>query len=409
MQKIMKVKTRMKQIYIIALICGIQLLSIRGFSQLLDSEHKIRTIVIDPGHGGKDSGALGMKSKEKDIVLAVSLKVGKYIEDKIPDVKVIYTRKTDVFIPLHERSKIANDANADLFISIHANSNPNTKAYGSETFAMGLHKTDENLEVAKKENSVIVYEENYEIKYEGFDVNDVESYIMLSLMQDTYLEQSLNAASFVQNQFRERAKRKDRGVKQAGFLVLWETSMPSILIELGFVSNPTEEKYLMSEQGQDYLASAVYRAFRDYKNYIEGVDPQKPNNAIPPATNNQVSPTNNNSEKVKSEVTDSVKEVPEQEEITKPTNLSDITYRVQILYSENPIRLNDSVFKDFNDVEELRIDGKYKYVVGSKNDYNEAVEYSKWVKSRHPDAFVVAVSGGKIIPLSKALEYSKNN
>ena len=418
MQKFFKGMYRNKISVTVLIVSILQMSSFTGFAQIDDNHGKIRTIVIDAGHGGKDSGARGKNSNEKDIVLDVALLAGKYIEEKFPDVNVIYTRKTDVFIPLHERSKIANDANADLFISIHANANPNPKAYGSETYALGLHKTKENLEVAKKENAVIVFEENYESKYEGFDPNDVQSYIMMSVMTDIYLEQSLHAASFVQTQFRDRVRRKDRGVKQAGFLVLWETGMPSILIELGFVSNPTEEKFLLSEQGQDYLASAIYRAFKEYKVYIESgsvsseqfageITTPSPQTEPVEETDTDPSPTpvepaiivasTNTSAPIDSEPTTS--------EIKKSNA---IKYKVQILYSANPINLDDQTFKDFNDVEEISVNGKYKYLVGAKDNYNEAVEYSKWVKSRHPDAFIVAVLDGKIIPLSEALELTKN-
>ncbi len=422
MQKIFKRNKRMTFVRAGIVICLFHLIAFFVVCQEIDEDrHKIRTVVIDAGHGGKDSGAVGEFSKEKDIVLTIALLAGKYIEEKIPDVKVIYTRTTDVFIPLHERAKIANDSSADLFISIHANSNPNRNPFGTETFAMGLHKTDNNLEVAKKENSVIVYEEDYEAKYEGFDPNDIESYIMISLMQDTYLEQSLTAASFVQNQFRERAKRKDRGVKQAGFLVLWQTSMPSILIETGFLSNKNEEKYLASKQGQDYLASAIFRAFRDYKTYIEGEAPEKvlQKKEVPPSI-----PTVNKQQETSppSGVPDTVKKsekvTPQETEVTqnntersKTVHLTDsnIVFKVQILYSENKVDLNDKIFIDFNDVQEINANGKYKYVVGAKTNYSDAIEYSKWVKSRHPDAFVVAISKGKIIPLSEALEIIKTN
>lgn len=410
MQKFFTGTNRFKTVILFAAIFCIQSVFFSGFAQFVENQSKIHTIVIDAGHGGKDSGALGEKSKEKDIVLKVSLLAGKYIEERFPDVKVIYTRKTDVFIPLHERSKIANDANADLFISIHANAVSNTKVYGSETFALGLHKTDENLEVAKKENSVIVYEENYEAKYEGFDPNDVESYIMMSLMADTYLDQSLHAADLVQTQFRERVRRKDRGVKQAGFLVLWETGMPSILIELGFVSNPTEEAFLLSNQGQDYLASAIFRAFRDYKTFIEGETPDQglANNhntetstgeleLKPDSTANKATASTDDSDTRANSATNT-----DNGEISMDT--SDILYKVQIIYSNKQLPLNDKAFDDFNDVQEIKANGSYKYVVGSKKDYQEAVEYSKWVKSRHPDAFIVAVMGGKIIPLSQALQ-----
>lgn len=365
---------------------------------------------------------MGSYAKEKDIVLAIALKAGKYIEEKLPGVKVIYTRTTDVFVPLDERAKIANDAKADLFISIHANSNPNKRPYGTETFAMGLHKTDGNLEVAKKENSVIVYEDNYEAKYEGFDPNDIESYIMMTLMQDTYLDQSLTVASLVQDQFRQRAMRYDRGVKQAGFLVLWKTSMPSILIETGFVSNKSEEKFLSSEQGQDYLASAIFRAFRDYKALMEGNAPELAHKV----EEKKVEETTKVEEKeVGTDTDEKLVETPRQEApVQKPrpqttetdaepisgqTPKREISFKVQILYSENKVDLNSDLFKDFNDVEEISYNGKYKYVVGSKPTYAEAIEYSKWVKNRHPDAFIVAVSNGKIIPLSEATLPKKTN
>ncbi|MFC2104763.1 N-acetylmuramoyl-L-alanine amidase [Bacteroidota bacterium] len=200
----------------------------------IEEKYSLKTIIIDAGHGGRDDGTSGRKAKEKDIALTIAIKLGTYIEENIPDVKVIYTRTTDVFVPLNERANIANKNKADLFISIHLNGNKNTRAYGTETYAMGLHKTDGNLEVAKIENSAILFEEDYTTKYEGFDPNSAESYIMFSFLQNTYLEQSLNYASFIENEFETRALRKSRGVKQAGFLVLWKTTMPSVLIEAGF-------------------------------------------------------------------------------------------------------------------------------------------------------------------------------
>ncbi len=386
--------------------------------------NKIRTVVIDPGHGGKDPGALGKHSKEKEIVLAISLKAGEYIKEHFPDVNVLYTRDKDTLIALNERPKIANEANADLFISVHANWNKNPKAYGSETYVMGLHKTQGNLEVAKKENSVITYEENYEMKYEGFDPNDVESYIMISIVQDTYLDYSLTAASLVQNQFKERVKRKDRGVKQAGFWVLWKTSMPSILIETGFISNENEEAFLLSEQGQDYLASAIFRAFRDYKKRIEGnagpiIAPVAEENTTSDQAQGSViedSTTEEKSQKEKKAEAIKLGEDKKTKTIQQPvihtesaTNTNDQTkFKVQILNSENQVSLSNELFKDFNDVEEIATTDTYKYVVGSANSYKEALEYSKWVKSRYPDAFIVAVSQGKIVPLSDALKETKN-
>jgi len=226
-------------------------------------------VVIDAGHGGKDPGAVGATSREKNINLAVALKAGKYINENLKDVKVIYTRKDDTFIGLAERAEVANRNKADIFISIHSNAISDKRFTGAETYVLGQSMDDANLQVAMKENSVITFEQDYQTKYEGYDPNSVESFIIFSLMQNTYLKQSTEFATMIQNQFRDRVGRKDRGVRQAGFVVLWRTTMPSVLIELGFISNPDEEKYLNSVQGQDYLASAIFRAFRDYKQTID--------------------------------------------------------------------------------------------------------------------------------------------
>lgn len=223
-----------------------------------------KVVVIDAGHGGKDPGAQGKHSDEKDITLAVALKVGHYLEQNVDNVKVIYTRKTDVFVPLNERADIANRNNADLFVSIHVNSTDDKRVHGAETYVMGLHKSKDNLDIAIKENSVILLEKDYKNKYNDFDPTSPEAYIVLNLYQNEYLDMSLDLAEKIQTQFRERAKRKDLGVRQAGFLVLWRTTMPSVLIEIGFISNPTEERYLNSQYGQDIIASAIYRAIRDY-------------------------------------------------------------------------------------------------------------------------------------------------
>ena len=232
-------------------------------------KNTIRTVVIDAGHGGKDPGALGRNAKEKDIALDVALKLGALIEDNVKDVKVLYTRKSDVFVELHERAAIANQAEADLFISIHVNANSNAVPYGTSSHVLGLHRTGENFDVAVRENSVILLEEDYETRYQGFDPTSLESYIIFSVMQNTYLKHSIEFASYVQDQFRDRSKRKDRGVVQQGLLVLAQTSMPGVLIETGFISNPEEEKFLITEYGQDLIASAIYRAFKRYKQRIE--------------------------------------------------------------------------------------------------------------------------------------------
>lgn len=225
-------------------------------------------VVIDAGHGGKDPGSIGSRVKEKDITLSIALKVGDYLKANVKNVDVAYTRKTDTLIALSDRAKIANKLEADLFVSIHANSVSNKAVYGTETYVMGLHKSNDNLEIAKLENAVILYEKDYKNEYSGFDPNSTESYIVLNLYQNAYLDMSLKLAEKVQKQFKDRAGRKDLGVKQAGFLVLWQTTMPCVLIEVGFISNKSEETFLMSQYGQDIIASAIYRAIRDYLNEL---------------------------------------------------------------------------------------------------------------------------------------------
>lgn len=230
---------------------------------------RITTVVIDAGHGGKDPGAMGKHSKEKDITLAVALKTGHYIEKYLPDVKVIYTRKDDRFVPLYKRAEIANKNKADFFISIHCNANKSSGPFGAETYVMGLHKSKANLDVAMMENASIMFEDNAGTTYDGFDPSLPQSYIQFTLFQSEYLDQSLQLAYDIQRQFKDRVGRRDRGVHQAGFLVLWKTAMPGVLVELGYLSNPTEEKFLLSEKGQVYLASAIYRAFKEYKQEFE--------------------------------------------------------------------------------------------------------------------------------------------
>lgn len=332
--------------------------------------YRVTTVVIDPGHGGRDPGALGKRCKEKDIALAISLKLGKYIEQNFNDVKVIYTRDRDVFVELDKRAEIANGNNADLFISIHANGLSNSRVYGAETFVMGLHTNERNLEIAMKENAVITLEEDYTNRYQGYDPHSAESFIIFNLMQNKHLEQSLHFASYVQNQFSERARRYDRGVKQAGFIVLWMTTMPSALIEVGFVSNPQEEAYLMSEQGQDYLASAIFRAFRDYKHSIESREEMAFSQA-------------------------------------EALSRKEIRYKVQVAASGKRISLDHEMFRGFSHVEEFTVNGLYKYAVGEETDYRRIVEYSQSVKERFPDAFVIAVRDTMVIPLSEALRQTE--
>ncbi len=236
--------------------------------------YRIKTVVIDPGHGGHDSGCLGSSSKEKHVALEIALKLGKQIEQTYPDVKVIFTRKTDVFIPLHERADIANRNHADLFICVHLNSG-NKVAYGAETYVMGLHKTEDNLNVAKRENASILLEDDYKTQYDGFDPNSPEANIIFSLYQNQFMHQSLSFASKIQDQFEEYAGRNNRGVKQAGFLVLYKTAMPSVLIESGFLTHDMEEKYLDSDKGESTIATSIFRAFREYKIDMESTNEER--------------------------------------------------------------------------------------------------------------------------------------
>ncbi|MGB1206665.1 MAG: N-acetylmuramoyl-L-alanine amidase family protein [Chitinophagales bacterium] len=231
--------------------------------------YTINRVVIDAGHGGKDNGCSGKHTKEKGITLAIALKLGKYIEENIPNVKVIYTRKKDFFVELHERAALANRNNADLFISVHCNAS-SPSAYGTETYVMGVDKSRENLDVARRENAVVLLENDYKEKYDGFDLDNPENEIIFSLYQNAYLDQSIQLAAFIEDQFKTRAKRHSRGVRQESFLVLYKTAMPSVLVETGFLTNGKEEKYLKSEAGQTYVASAIFRAFKEYKETLEG-------------------------------------------------------------------------------------------------------------------------------------------
>lgn len=257
---------------IIFFLCFPLLLLLGSFNTSGIKQYKVRKVVIDAGHGGKDPGTHGRFSNEKDVTLAIALELGRTIKKYLEDVEVIYTRTTDEFIPLDQRAEIANKNDADLFISIHANALHSHSVYGTETYVMGPHTFEGNLEVAKRENSAILMEENYEERYEGFNPSSPESHILFSLYQNAYQESSLRLAEKIEKQFEHRVGRRSRGVRQAGFWVLWRTSMPSVLVEVGYLTNPEEEKFLNSELGQVYIASGIFRAFRDYKQEIEAMN-----------------------------------------------------------------------------------------------------------------------------------------
>jgi len=356
---------------------------------------KISRVVIDPGHGGHDPGAVGKKSKEKDIVLDVSLLTGNMIKTFCPDVEVFYTRDTDVFVELFRRAKIANDKNADLFISIHCNAARRTEARGTEVFVMGLDKSDQNLEIAKKENASILLEEDYEAKYEGIDPNSTEAYIGFSLFQHAFLEQSLRFAAKTMSSFNSHVALTDRGVKQAPFLVLWRTTMPSVLIEIGFISNPVEEEFMMKEENKKKIAYAIYKAFVQYKSDVEGVkhqiaDFQKATGLKPDTRDHSAS--------------DIVK--PDSNTTRAHTAKMEndgIVFSVQMFVDRSLLSENSSRFKGVKDIAYYYENGYYKYVTGKELSFQAAAELQKIVREAgFADAFVVAFQNGERIDTKTA-------
>jgi len=330
-----------------------------------DKNDNVDVIIIDAGHGGKDPGASGKKSKEKNITLAIALKLGKYITENLPGVKVIYTRKTDKFIELHKRSEIADENNADLFISIHVNASTKSSITGTSTFVMGLNKADKQLDVVKRENSVILIEDNYLTKYDGFDPNSPESDIIFSLYQNAYLEKSIRLAELVQEEFKNKAKRTDRDVRQAGLVVLWNCSMPSVLIETGFITNPAEETFLNSENGQAIIASAIYRAVKKYKYETEHQN-------------------------------------------KKITADKDIIFKIQLAFSSKKIDTNPENFKGIKNVECLEDGRYYRYLTGNTKSYSEIAKLQKEVQKKIPEAYIIAVNNGKLITIKEAMQILNN-
>lgn len=343
-------------------------------------------VVIDPGHGGNDPGAIGTRGKEKNINLNVARKLGRLIEDNCNDTKVVYTRKSDIFVPLHRRAEIANNAKANLFISIHTNAVAKKNSYvkGTETYTLGLHRTEENLEVAKKENSVILIEDDYKQRYAGFNPNSSESYIIFEFMQDKNMSQSVNFATLIQQNFKSY-NRIDKGVHQAGFLVLRETSMPSVLIELGYISNPSEETYLLSDKGTTDLANAIYRAFINYK-----------------GNSSKIKPTTITSN-TRQEIT-----TPKEEEETKET--SKIKFKIQILASDRVLPQNSKQFKGLKPVSWYKENGLIKYTYAEDEDYNKILKIKrKIVDPKFKDAFIIAFKNDTKININKAIKEFKNN
>jgi len=347
--------------------------------QSVIASEKTWVIVIDPGHGGKDPGAIGSISREKNINLAIALKTGEYIKNNINNVKVLYTRDSDIFVGLNERADFANKNRADLFISIHTNAISKKTIKGTETWIMGPAKDEENLAVAMKENEVILLEDDFSTKYEGFDPKSPESYIMFTIMQNTFKEQSTWLASNIQSQFKNRAGRVDLGVKQAGFWVLYMTTMPSVLVETGFITNQDEEKFLLSKEGQDYIASAIFRASRDYINEID-----KKSQIITSAeTENMMA--GDSSDAYSGSVSD------------------ELVFMVQITASVEKKEIKPGNFKGIKEITEIPSDGRFRYATGAFANYQEAADYRKKIVDFYPDAFVIAVKNNKILPLQEAL------
>ena len=435
--------------YIQLLLVLFSCILVSSFSPKFKPVFAIKTIVIDPGHGGKDPGCHGSKYKEKDVALAVSLKLGKYIEENMKDVKVIYTRKTDIFVELQQRAEIANRAKADLFICIHCNSACvrdkklkkdicKEEVRGAETYIMGIKNEKGKLDVAHRENSAILLEDNYVQKYNGFDPNSDESYIIMSMFTDTYLDQSLNFASKLQNEYRRKAGRVDKGVKRASLWVLWRTYMPSVLTEIGYLTNPQEEQFLGSMRGQDYIASGIFRAFREYKDEIEGAVkkyddafekleaykitkedslevetmkkinlPEKKDTASIQMTETKEEPKKATADDKKLKDTIAKTEVnlektgqKTQEKKAEPL-LSSTIYKVQIMSSDKKTPLDGDKLKGVEKPGEYMDKGIYKYTAGEFDSQKDAAVMQNELRAKgFKDAFVIKMQDGKRI-LSK--------
>ena len=366
-------------ILLIKLILPFGFLMLTSFYPFHPGEYGLNKVVIDAGHGGKDPGAIGVdKMQEKNVTLDIALKVGEQIKKNHPNVNVVYTRDNDVFIGLTERAKVANQMNADLFISIHADAAGSSSAYGTETFALGLHKSAANLETAKRENQAILLEDNYEVKYEGFDPTSDESLIAIGLLQQASLTQSLTIASKVQEQF-TAIGRRDRGVKQAGFVVLWKTTMPSVLIETGFITNVKEGRFLNESENRGLIASCIYKAFDSYKSDLDKL----------------YAPTEKKAE-------------PKSDPIVKS---NEVSFRVQVMSSPTQLDMKPENFKGFEDVRELKTEkGSYKYTIGNELTFEDGVNLQKQVREKgYEDAFLIGVYQGKRISVSEANSIIKKN
>ena len=403
------------------------------------------TLVIDAGHGGTDAGAVGAITKEKHINLNVALAFGRLVERNCPDVRVIYTRKTDVFVPLHTRADIANRNKADLFISIHTNALPKGRiSRGMETYTLGMHRAADNLDVAKRENSVILIETDYKERYQGFDPRSAESYIMFEFMQDRNMAQSVDLAKYVQRRTCVSAGRQNKGVKQAGFLVLRETSMPSCLIELGFISTPDEEQFLHSASGVEQLGRGIYQAFVDYRNQydmnisvpfkaetrqevsIPAVVPQEEPKVAPkqvakpvakpepvpvpvPKEEPKVEPVPEPQVAAPVEQTTQVSAPAEQQPQVAVQTPAAPVFKLQILASSSRLKASDARLKGHSDAACYEEGGLFKYTVGASENYNEINQLRKTLQGEFPQAFIIAFKNGQKMNVNEAIREFKNN
>ncbi len=393
------------------------------------------TLVIDPGHGGHDAGALGAISKEKNINLAVALRFGKYVEQNLPEVRVIYTRKTDVFIPLSERANIANRANADLFISVHTNALPAGKvARGFETYTLGMHRAKDNLDVAMRENSVISMEKDYQQRYQGFDPRSSESYIIFEFIQGKNMERSVELARMIQRGVCDGANRPDKGVHQAGFLVLRETSMPGCLIELGFITTPDEERLLNNDSRVDDIARGIYEAFAKYKNkYDRSVSvPYRAKDSedvnlpkiVPdqePAPKTRVVPRGKQPKREEATPEQPKREVKKQEpkkDVKKQETKKDVkkaevadapVFKLQIFVGSRNLRKGDAHFKGETDYDSFQEGNLVKYTLGASTNYNEIYRLRKEKLEKFPEAFIIAFKNGQKYDVNQAIREFKQN
>ena len=416
--------------YFIVFLCAILFIFSSVPTFILAQEARF-TVVLDAGHGGHDPGAMGAFSREKDINLAIELKLGTLIEQNFKDVKVVYTRKTDKYLTLQERADVVNDHHADLFICVHTNSSLSPAAFGTETFTLGLAKTKANLDVAMRENSVILLEEDYRSKYKGFDPKSVDSYIMFEFMQDKYIDKSVEFSSAVQKQF-VSSGRTNHGVRQAGFWVLHRSACPSVLVEVGFISNPAEERFLMSDQGQKQMATAIYNAFVDYKKSHD----KRSGHRISTAAKIESAVPADESAQDKASIQSEDNQKPVAKDIVRRQKMADasklpddtskttkiltpvamqrgnganakLVFKVQIFAARVELSKNAQDFKGLENVHFFVENRHYKYTFGEETNFSKIQQIRRSILSKFPDAFIIAFDGDRKLSPKEVQELSR--